>query len=495
MISKQLVELMGGEISFKSQEGKGSCFSFSLTFDYTKQLRNQEYFEQIAQKNIIILAESEKEREYVERIFSSWSNCSLTFVTTIEALNEALADQNYDCVVSYWEPLDSESIKLLETLNNLPHLLLINGYDKNTLISYSTQYHIDLYKVIERPFTPSKLYNILFKEGNFFANRHDDGSSKRLQSVKRALLVEDNETNQIVAMKTLESFGFVVDVANNGLESLNKAKEGEYDIVFMDIQMPVMDGFEASRKIREFNTTLPIIALSAAVMPQDKLQTKQAGMNMHIAKPIDRAELERVVGSYFELVEEEIASVEIDSDLIRIEGIDIEGLIYSLRQSKEDIYKLLYGFAQNYAQVDRFESVDDEAFARFVHKLKGTSGNLKIAKLYALTQAIEQEERAEQKEQQKIELFNTLSEITQAIEEQLPPALWQQSVAFDEEAYQELKASIINDLKEARFIERKRSQKLLGYLEEKLEPQALEEIKKLFDEFAFAKLLIKLEAL
>lgn len=121
---------------------------------------------------------------------------------------------------------------------------------------------------------------------------------KDFSAVGKILLVEDNAVNQLVGQASLESFGLSVVLAENGLIAVQKAQEEKFDIIFMDLQMPVMDGFQATLKIREFDKTTPIIALSAAVMIKDKERTKEAGMNEHIAKPFDLEQLKDVVIKY-----------------------------------------------------------------------------------------------------------------------------------------------------------------------------------------------------
>ena len=108
-----------------------------------------------------------------------------------------------------------------------------------------------------------------------------------LLKTKNVLLVEDNEINQMIAEAMLESIGLNVTVADNGQQALDEVKEKNYDLVLMDIQMPVMDGITACRKIRETNQLLPIIALTANVMSDDILKYQMEGFNDHIAKPID----------------------------------------------------------------------------------------------------------------------------------------------------------------------------------------------------------------
>jgi CheY-like chemotaxis protein len=108
---------------------------------------------------------------------------------------------------------------------------------------------------------------------------------------KRVLIAEDNKTNQLVVMAMLEDYNMKLDFAENGQEAVDKFKVNEYDLILMDIQMPVMGGSQATELIREISTDIPIIALTAAVMKEDIKKTKEAGMNAHIAKPIDIKEL------------------------------------------------------------------------------------------------------------------------------------------------------------------------------------------------------------
>ncbi|MDD5716578.1 MAG: PAS domain S-box protein [Sulfuricurvum sp.] len=117
------------------------------------------------------------------------------------------------------------------------------------------------------------------------------------------LLVEDNDLNQLVASERLKQMGFTVSIAGDGLQAVEQAKNNHFDAILMDLQMPVMDGFEASRQIRQIpgKETVPIIALSAAVMQQDRELALNAGMNEHIAKPIDKMMLRQILAQWFEL--------------------------------------------------------------------------------------------------------------------------------------------------------------------------------------------------
>jgi len=108
---------------------------------------------------------------------------------------------------------------------------------------------------------------------------------------KKILLVEDNKVNQLVLLGILEDININIEIANNGQEAIDMFKKDKYDLILMDLQMPILDGFEASKLIRKIDLDIPIVALSAAVMLEDKIRTKEIGMNAHLEKPIDNVKL------------------------------------------------------------------------------------------------------------------------------------------------------------------------------------------------------------
>jgi CheY-like chemotaxis protein len=181
-----------------------------------------------------------------------------------------------------------------------PHLVIVTAYGREDVIKEAEQ--IGLEGMLIKPVTASILFDttlrILGKKIN--VERVCKATvTQILASIRgaRILLVEDNLLNQEVALGLLEEGQFTVDVANNGLEAVNKTAEHSYDIVLMDVQMPVMDGITATGEIRKrFSATaLPIIAMTANAMLQDKQNCLKAGMNGHIPKPIDPDELFRVL--------------------------------------------------------------------------------------------------------------------------------------------------------------------------------------------------------
>lgn len=127
---------------------------------------------------------------------------------------------------------------------------------------------------------------------------HFDTTQAATRLGLNVLVAEDNRTNQIMTRKQLERLGCVVEIVENGRDAVTRALGGEFDLVLMDLQMPVMDGITAAGKIREGGSDIPIVALTANVMPEDRVRCEQAGMNEFLAKPMVLGQLIKVLSSY-----------------------------------------------------------------------------------------------------------------------------------------------------------------------------------------------------
>ena len=327
VIAKQLVELMGGEVYFNSIKDKGSTFGFKIELEYIKDtMFIKENLKTYINSNFLIIDDSEIDRDYLKKVLSSWKIDSLSASNGLEAY-EIITREKIDYIIVDWHMPELNGLELLKKLQdnniNIPNILMITAHNKQELLNEAQNSNIYIEKVIEKPFTPSTLYNTIFDKK--IENKRAESEKMKLTSLKKALVVEDNEINQIVSSKMLESIGFDIDIANDGLEAVNMVNKSNYDIVFMDLQMPKMDGFEATKKIREFNKNTPIVALSAAVMDDDKELTSLAGMNNHLAKPLIRSELESILKQYFEM---EFIDNELNkSSTIFIKGINISSVI------------------------------------------------------------------------------------------------------------------------------------------------------------------------
>ena len=213
---------------------------------------------------------------------------------------------------------------------------------------------------------------------------------EKLTITGKVLLVEDNKINQIVAKENLIKYGLEVVIAENGKIAVEKAKNEKFDLIFMDLQMPIMDGFEATKRIRAFNQNIPIIALSAAVMKSDKLLTQEVGMNEHLDKPINLNELQKILQKYLN----QNLSIDIKTSHIKqetIKGINMQELIKRINGNTQLAYELLLNFADNQQDiVTKLDSLDynSKEFSSFIHNLKGVSGNLSMSNIHKYTTKI-----------------------------------------------------------------------------------------------------------
>lgn len=183
------------------------------------------------------------------------------------------------------------------------------------------------------------------------------------------LLVEDNEINQEIVQGLLENTQINIDIANNGLEAFEKYKSGNYELILMDLQMPLMDGYETAELIREFDNKIPIIALSANVMEEDVKKTKEVGMNAHLKKPIDLDEL-------YKTLLQHIPKKNNDANILsRFKIIDTRVGLGHMAENEKLYLKILNGFLARYKEMD-FNDLDEVELYESVHTLKGLSASI-----------------------------------------------------------------------------------------------------------------------
>jgi len=246
------------------------------------------------------------------------------------------------------------------------------------------------------------------------------------------LLVEDNELNQEVAENFLNKLGLEVTIAGNGVEALACMRSGRFDAVLMDLQMPVMDGFEAAKQIRRMpgGKTIPIIAMTAAVLTQDWETARAASMNDHIGKPIIREKMHAVLAKWLPkdgdgeeaaLERPEPAAapsfVPAASNPGNDSGIDLAGTIARFDGDEDLLYGLFRKFRKTNADTAKSLSalIADGKFkeaAIQAHTIKGTSGNLGITRLYDVSARLERELKADND-------FSSLGEFVNVLEQAL----------------------------------------------------------------------------
>ncbi len=291
-ITKQYIELLGGELKVKSEEGVGSKFYFSIPLEF---LDNQslDYQDKFNNVDIVIYKANKNSNflSYLSKYFDYFGvNHKLIF--NEEEVKEVLnKNKNLNLLIDL-DTINQELFKLLIQINKDSLIIASNLAKKEFLKSCDIKKERILYK----PSTYHKIVNLLKFLSNY--NELEDTPNPTIHTKYngKALVVEDNIINQQLIVNILEGFGLKVDVADNGAIAVEKRKKNSYDIIFMDIQMPVMDGIEATKLIKEFEsesnlTHIPIVALTANALKGDRERLLKEGLDEYISKPIEMAEL------------------------------------------------------------------------------------------------------------------------------------------------------------------------------------------------------------
>lgn len=296
-ISKRLVELMGGQIRVESTPGKGSLFAFDIPFDYLPD--EAASVPDLSGLKVLVVDDSASARRVMLSMLASfgieakWSSSCLEGLTAIEQADEG--GQPFGCVLLDWGMSDMSGLELAKRikqelpLRHRPRVIYLSGHKHAEILNVSGAARL-LDAVINKPVTPSGLLNALItstaeqcKWPPLSVNEpHADLNGLHV------LLVEDNKFNQQLANALLVRAGVEVGIADNGLEALQALQREQFDAVLMDMQMPKMDGLEATRQIRKNPAlaNLPIIAMTANAMTGDRESCLAAGMNDYLSKPL-----------------------------------------------------------------------------------------------------------------------------------------------------------------------------------------------------------------
>uniref|UniRef100_UPI00184F2830 response regulator n=1 Tax=Ramlibacter sp. TaxID=1917967 RepID=UPI00184F2830 len=305
-ISKKLAELMGGEVGVESECGKGSTFWFTARLGIGEGVQRALVPQpDLRGRRALVVDDNDHARAVIGGMLEG-----MTFTVTEAGSGSAAVDavrraascgHPYDIVYLDWRMPGMDGVECARRIRALglastPMLLMVTAYGREDVLREAERAGVE--NVLVKPVTPSILFDTTM--GVLGGRRDGDAGGPvpvavdaRLAALRgrRILLVEDNEINQQVARELLQDAGLRVDVADNGAIALHMAREADYDLVFMDMQMPVMDGVTATRAMRDVARLreLPIVAMTANAMAQDRDKCMAAGMNDFLVKPIDPA--------------------------------------------------------------------------------------------------------------------------------------------------------------------------------------------------------------
>jgi two-component system, sensor histidine kinase and response regulator len=427
-ISKNLVELMGGEVGVSSDVGKGSTFWFTAHLKKSTQgARDLVPAPDLRGRRVLVVDDNEHAREIMSEMLAS-----MTFrpdaVSSGEEAVIAVRDQNngedpYDIVFLDWmlDGIDGieagRQIAALE-LQRQPERVMVTAYGRAEVMDAAEGAGIEV--ALVKPVTQSHLFDTAMRVlGGVVAEESSqpDDWVAYTGAIAGAhlLLVEDNELNQQVAMELLKEGGLEVDLAENGQEAVRMVGEKDYDAVLMDMQMPVMDGLTATAEIRADGRFggLPIVAMTANTLAGDRDRCLDAGMNEHIAKPIDPMVLFKTLLEWIpprqrevpaetrsepvlsdgakDRVEDPIESpTEEPDELARLEGIEGLDTVAGLRHvaGKRDFYvKMMRRFCDGEQAVAvatvkaLLAEGDAKGAERAAHSLKSVAGTFGASQL------------------------------------------------------------------------------------------------------------------
>ena len=299
-ISSQFVELMGGQLELESAKDIGTSFFFSLPLE---EVTSSEVNYANAFTDITIGKYGQDIPTKLDTYLESHFNYYGPSVKHFETISDLKELDNNDVCLNYWIDIDKAKQNIMDAIHHMDKskLIIIANLTSRSKIE---ELGIEQSNVIFKPVTLTKLKQVLSSSADTTPQLVEE--SLAIQQTKfdaHILITEDNIINQKLIKRILEEYGITVDIANNGLESFEKRRSGNYDLLFMDIQMPVMDGIEATHEILDYEEDeevphVPIIALTANALKGDREKFLSEGMDEYITKPIETTELLYILNKF-----------------------------------------------------------------------------------------------------------------------------------------------------------------------------------------------------
>jgi len=401
-ISQHLVEMMHGSIQVESVLGEGSNFHLVARFGKIEQRAVIQEQSDLIGMRILVVDDNASAREVFRTMLTALKFQVSTAASGVECL-EKLAQAKaagwpFRLVLMDWMMPEMDGVETVKTLREnqtiaeTPLVMMVTAYSCNDLKEQLGTTSVE--GILVKPVTPSSMLDRIY---DIFGQQKAQSTNRTTQAVQRTtsneilrgahiLLAEDNEINQEMTVAILASAGISVDIAPNGEQAVAMALTRDYDAVLMDCQMPVMDGFEATRQIRarRQHNDLPILALTANAMSGDKLRCIEAGMSDHITKPIDVGQLFDVLSRWLRKSEARRFGDEVDqpagsASLREVRQLDVKRAVERLGGNTDLYNRIVSRFVDT--QSNELEACEEcirtEDWAgamRYFHTLRGLAG-------------------------------------------------------------------------------------------------------------------------
>jgi len=403
-ICKKLTEMMNGKIWLESEKGIGSTFHFTVQLGKQKGRTSNRRLSasELGDLRVLVVDDNGSAREILSSMLTSMGlrvDQAASGNKAIELIHNASGNDPYEVVLMDWKMPGKDGVETARnlekdnTLSSLPTVIMVTAYGREEASEAAKD--VDISNFLTKPVTPSTLLNAIMVAMGREVKRETHSSSRREEAAAelaklagaKVLLVEDNDVNQELAAELLSNNGIDVVLANNGQEALDILEREAFDGVLMDCQMPIMDGYTATRRLRlqERFKDLPILAMTANAMAGDRERVLDAGMNDHIAKPINVNEMFHIMAKWITPSNPRAVVAKPTSnkpvEMSPLDGIDTAAGLACTQNNRELYLKLLRKFARNQANtIENYDAAviakDWEVAQRLAHSLKGVAGNI-----------------------------------------------------------------------------------------------------------------------
>lgn len=320
-ISSRLTQLMGGQISVESELGKGTAFTFTVKTRMPEDAAPKVNFsvhKELIGKKILVVDDNGVNRQILEQQLEKWGMETVLTDSAAGALEILTEENDFDLILTDMQMPEMDGQQLTEQIHQLiaspiPPVILLTSIDELAQLKKSGLFS----SVIPKPAKQQVLYDTILKDLNLATTEKIVAAPKPVEAEAmistdyplRLLIAEDNLVNQKLIIRILQKMGYEPDLVEHGLQAYEAICAQKYDLVFMDVQMPVMDGLAATRKIRGDSSIEEqplIVAMTANAMTGDREMCIEAGMNDYISKPFQQEEVRKMLKKYSERVKNRV---------------------------------------------------------------------------------------------------------------------------------------------------------------------------------------------